>query len=414
MSGYRLSRSNSVQNAGRLLLTLLLCGTGASAQVPDEDWDFEDGYQTQMLYLHSLVNYAYDLEWQYEWERRQFAGNSLRVNTGSVSSDELLTDIDLNITQPLNEKWRFMGRFTRDGFRWQSVRDEQLFLGLERSILDASAVYLTVNPEYDKETIDVAAGYTFYRDNREQYVRVGVLAEDFDWSAKNAFAGNQDQRPIAVEWAIRLGLANNWWLYSDGEVGSGFERTFPDPTESPDLLRHDRRENKAQVRLTRAERNGKAWSAWINWYDFNELKEFRPPGFDYDYSNTVLNVAVEHTRMLGERHRLRLLAHLVDQQAESIGFNAHDYDRQDILAVVFYEYLWPMSGVTFAYLAGQPEIIYTAPDPSDNYDLDDYRDKLMLGWRYTFSEDAQIRLSISHEIAEEGFGGGAIQFQMFF
>jgi len=122
-----------LQNATCLLLTLLLCGTGASAQVPDEDWDFEDGYQTQMLYLHSLVNYAYDLEWQYEWERRQFAGNALRVNTGSVSSDELLTDVELNITQPLNEKWRFMGRFTRDGLRWRPVREEQLLLGLERS-----------------------------------------------------------------------------------------------------------------------------------------------------------------------------------------------------------------------------------------------------------------------------------------
>jgi hypothetical protein len=38
----------------------------------------------------------------------------------------------------------------------------------------------------------------------------------------------------------------------------------------------------------------------------------------------------------------------------------------------------------------------------------------MVGWRYTFSADAQIRLSISHEVAAQGFGGGAIQFQMFF
>lgn len=403
-----------MQNARLLLLALLLCSTSASAQVADDDWLFEDAYQVQMLYLHPLVNYAYDLEWQYEWERRQFAGNSLRINTGSVASDELLTDVDLNINQPLNEKWRFMGRFTRDGRRWRPVRKDQLLLGLERSILNSSAVYLTVNPEYDKEFIDLAAGYTFYRDNREQYVRIGVLVEDLDWSVKNPFDGNQEQRPIAVEWAVRLGLANNWWLFSDGAVSSGFERTFPDPITSPDVLRHDRRENTAQVRLTRAERDGNAWSAWIAWYDFNEVQEFRPPGFDYDYSTTVLNVAVEHTRRIGERHRLRLLAHYVDQQAESIGFNAHDYDRQDVLGGIFYEYLWPTSGATLAYAFGQPDIIYTAPDATDNYNLDDYRDKLILGWRYTFSEDAQIRLSISHEVAAEGFGGGAVQFQMFF
>jgi hypothetical protein len=164
-----------VANAARLLITLLLVAN-ANAQLPEDNWEFEDGYQTQMLYLHAFVNYAYDLEWQYEWERRQFVGNALRINTGSVASDELLTDIDINISQPLNDKWRFTGRFTRDGFRWQQLREEQLLVGLERSIFDSSAIYLAVNPEYNKEAIDIAAGYTFYKDNREQYVRIGVLA----------------------------------------------------------------------------------------------------------------------------------------------------------------------------------------------------------------------------------------------
>jgi hypothetical protein len=403
-----------VQTAKRLVLTLLLCGASVSAQIPDEDWEFEDGYQTQMLYLHSLVNYAYDLEWQSEWERRQLVGNSLRINTGSVASDELLTDIDLNVSQPLNAKWRFMGRFTRDGYRWQRLRDEQLLLGLERSIFDSSAVYLMVNPEYGKESIDIEAGYTYYKDDREEYVRIGLLAEDFEWDKKTELGGQQDQDAISVEWSLRLGLANNWWLYSEGKVGSGFERTFPDPTKSPDVSRHDRRENSAQLRVTRADQGGKAWSVWVNWYDFNELQEFRPAGFDYDYSNTVFDVAVEHARMIGDRHRLRLLAHYVDQQGESIGFNAHDYDRQDLLGGIFYEWLRPKSAVTLAYAFGQPDIIYTASDPNDDYKLDDYRDKVILGWRYTFSEDAQIRLSVSHEIAAQGFGGGAVQYQMFF
>jgi hypothetical protein len=403
-----------VGNAIRLLLTALLVGTGAHAQLPDEDWSFEASYQTQMLYLHSFVNYAYDLEWQYKWEQRQFVGNSLRINTGSVASDELLTDIDINISQPLTEKWRFAGRFTREGFRWQQLLKEQLLVGLERSILDSSAVYLMVNPEYNKESIDIAAGYTFYMDNREQYVRIGVLAEDFQWSTKTDSGGRQDKDPVAVEWAIRLGLGNDWWLYSDGKVGTGFERSFADATLSPEISRHDRRENTAQLRLTQAAQIGKTWSAWIRWYDFNEVQEFRLPGYDYDYSDTVINAAVEHTRLFGERHRLRLLAQFVDQQAESIGFNAHDYDRQDVLAGVFYEYLWPMSGLTLAYMAGQPDINYTAPAPRDSYELGDYRDKVMVGWRYTFSADAQIRVSISHEVAAQGFGGGAIQFQMFF
>jgi len=109
-----------------------------------------------------------------------------------------------------------------------------------------------------------------------------------------------------------------------------------------------------------------------------------------------------------------LLLHYVDKKAESRGFNEHNYDRSDVLGGAFYEYLWPNSGVMFGYAFGQPDIAFRAPDPTGNYNLDDYRDKLIIGWRYSFSEDAQIHVSLSHEVSVQGFGGGAVRFQMFF
>lgn len=391
---------------------MLLFSAGAAAQAPLIEWPFDDGYRDQMLYLHALVNYGFDLDWQADWERRQFSGNALRINTGSVSSTELLTDVDLNINESLNEKWRFMGRYTRSGLRQEPSRDELLLLGLERSILEASAVYLSVNPEFDKEFLDIAAGYTHYGADREQYVRIGVLVEDLNWDTKNAFGAKQNQRPAAVEWAVRLALPNSWWIYSEGKFGTGFERFFPDAAKSPDVVRHDRRDRFAELRLTRTGK--RMWSLWLDWYDFSEQKQYRQPGFDYDYGTTVLDVGVEHTRLIDERHRLRLLAHIVDQQSESIGFMAHDYDRRDVFAGAFYEYLRPSSGITFAYAFGKPDIVHSAPDPGDRYSLDDYRDKIIVAYRYTFSDDARILLSVSHEVSAKGFGGGAVQFQMFF
>ncbi len=397
-----------------LFLLLSACSASATAQLPDADWDFEQPYRDQMLYLHALVNYSYDLQWQFDWERRQLADNSLRVNTGSVTSDKLLTDIDLNINEGLNDRWRFQGRFTRDGLRQRPIRKEQLLLGFEGSIFESSALYVTVNPEFNKEFLDVAVGYTLYRNERQQYVRVGVLLEDMNYGTKNDLGGTTEQDSVALQWAVRLGLANDWFLYSEGEVGSGFERVYPDASASPELSRHDRRENKAQLRVSREGDDGTAWSAWVDWQDFNEVKQFRQPGFDYDYENTQLDVAVEHARIFRERHRLRLLLHYVELEASSRGFNEHDYDRKDILGGAFYEFLWPNSGATFAYAFGQPDIAYRAPDPAENYKLDDYRDKLILGWRYNFSENAQIDLSVSHEVSVQGFGGGAVRFQMFF
>ena len=396
------------------LLAFLLLATSANAQMRDANWEFEDPYKDQMLYLHALVNYSYDLQWQYDWERRQFVSNAIRVNTGSVTSKELLTDIDLNINQALNDKWRFQGSFRRNGLRQRPEREDRLLVGFERSLFENSAVYVTVNPEFNKEFIDAAVGYTFYRDDRQQYIRVGTLIEDINYETKNDLGGKTEQHPIALQWALRLGLANDWFIYSDGEVGSVFERSFPDATASPDVSHHDRQSNSAQLRVSRASDDGTAWSAWVEWYDFNEVKWFRQPGLDYDYKNTQLDFAVEHIRMLGARHRLRLLMHYVDQKAKSRGFNDHDYDRADVLGGIFYEYLWPYSGATFAYAFGQPDIDFQAPDVAESYMLDEYRDKICIGWRYSFSEDAQVHVSVSHEVSVNGFGGGAVRFQMFF
>lgn len=396
-----------------ILALALLCGS-TSAQVLSDNWEYEAPYRDEMLYLHSLVNYSHDLQWQYDWERRQLADNAFRIKTGSVTSKELLTDIDLNINQPLNDKWRFMGSFARTGMRqWPKV-EERLLLGFERSIFDSSGVYLTINPRYSKEFIDVAAGYTLYRDDREQYVRVGVLFGDWDYQTKTDTGGISEQDPVALQWLVRLALPNEWYLYSEGEVGSGYERIYPDETLSPDVSRHDQQRNTAQLRVSRATQDGTAWSAWFEWYEFNELKEFRQPGSDYDYQNTQLVFGIEHARVLRDRHRLRFLAHYVDHTAESAGFNQHTYDRSDILGGAFYEYLWPNSSATFGYGFGQPDIAYRAPDPAGDYDIDEYRDKIMVGWRYTFSDDAQIYISVAHEVSAQGFGGGAIRYQMFF
>lgn len=393
---------------------ILLLGTNATAQLPDVNWAFEDPYRDQMLYLHALVNYSYDVEWQFDWERRQLADNAIRVNTGSITSTELLTDIDLNINATLNDRWRFQGSFRRTGLRqWPNLED-RLLLGFEGSIFESSAIYLNVNPEFNKEFIDLAAGYTFYGDDRRQYVRVGALIEDINYQTKNDRGGITEKEPIAMQWLVRLALANDWYFYSEGEVGSGFERVFPDAAASPDVSRHNQRTNTAQLRVSRSAEDGTVWSAWLEWYDFNEVMEFTQPRFDYQYKNTQVTISAEHIRVLRDRHRLRLLVNYVDQTAESRGFNEHDYGRTDVLGGAFYEYLFPNSGATFAYAFGQPDIAFRAPDRADNFNLDDYRDKLIVGWRYNFANDAQILVSVSHEVSARGFGGGAVRFQMFF
>lgn len=394
-------------------LTFLLLAQSAIAQLPDPTWEFEDGVDDDMLYMHPLVNYAHDLYWQLEWERRLLADNSMRLNVGSISATQLLTTAALNVNEDLNDKWRFQARGFRNETRHRPNRDDQFFVGLERAIGDVSSLFLMATPQFGKESIDVYAGYTFYRDDRQQYVRAGIYLEDAIYQDKSELGGTYEQQPVALQWAVRLGT-ESWWIFSEGRVGTGFERAFDDPAASPELSRHERRENFARLKFTSAASDEVAWSAWVDWYDFSETKLFRQPGSDYEYANEQFNLATEYIRTLRDRHRLRFLLHYVRLDAGSQGFNEHDYDRTDLLAGAFYEYLWPRNGLTVAYAFGEPDAQYTTLDETRNFSIDGYRDKVILGWRHIFSADAQILISVSQEVSAGSFGGGNLQFQMFF
>ena len=398
----------------RIYIALLFSAATARAELPQENWAFEDSYQNDLLYVHALANYSWDIEAQLAWELNQFTDNALRINTGSVSSDRLFTDIDLSLNQQLNDKWRFSGRFERDGQRRRTVTTEQLLLGFERLLLDNSAVFVTVNPEYNKSFMDVAIGYALYRDQRKQYLRVSVLLEDINFEGKNDVGGTEQQQAVSLEWLARLRLPGDWIVYSEGRVGQGFERRFDDAVASPELASQAQRNNRAELRFSRQGEDGTLWSFWGEWVDFEDERAFRTPGFDYRYANRELTLSAEHVRLLADRHRLRLVAHYVDREAESVGFNGHQFVRNDVIGGAFYEYLRVNSGISVGYALGVPDFDYAAVDPDASYADGNFSDKLIVGFRHSFSERAEVRASISHELSKRGFGGGAVQFQMFF
>jgi hypothetical protein len=205
----------------------------------------------------------------------------------------------------------------------------------------------------------VAAGYTFYRDDRQRYLRIGVLIEDLNYQTKNDRGGIAEKDPIALQWLLRLALANDWFLFSEGALGSGFERVLPAANAPPDVSRHKRRANSSHLQVSRIALGGSACSATLDWQDFVEDKQFTQPGLDYDYENTQLTIGAEHLRVLRvlhDRHQLRVLIDYVDRKARSRGFNEHDYERTDVVGGAFYEYLRANSGVTFAYALGLSDI----------------------------------------------------------
>ena len=42
----------------------LFLASAVSAELPDDPWELENGYETELLFLHALINYSFDPQWQ--------------------------------------------------------------------------------------------------------------------------------------------------------------------------------------------------------------------------------------------------------------------------------------------------------------------------------------------------------------
>lgn len=396
-----------------LLVCLLCLPIGKLlAQPAEPDWPYEDFYDNSLVNLHQLGNYAYDLEWQLDWERALLAGNGVRINTGSVTSNELATRADINLNVPMNERWRFQGHFRRDQGPDGDAEDE-LLVGVER-FFGNSSLFAQIDPQLNKENIDFFAGYTSYGDEtRTTYTRIGLLFEDIVYNDRNDAGSTTENTPIALRWALRRGT-DRWWVYSDGTVGTGYQRSFDGSATENGLVEEERRDNRARIRLAHESDTGALWSLWFDWADFNDKRTYTSPEFDYDYRRERYNLAAEHIRILGDVHRLRFLVHLLFQRADSTGFNAHSYRRDEPLGGVFYERLWSRNSLMAAAVVSAPDAEYEGSVDEAQRLPESFADKLILGWRHRFSPEAQLLVSVSHKVTGDGFGGGNVQFQMFF
>src|SRR6056297_277569 len=94
-------------------IILTVCLLFVSKILYGYDWNYDQNYQRERLYLHVVTNYAYDHRWNYKWEKNYLKSNSMRMNYGSVTTSELLTDIQLVINQEIGPGWHFKTRLNR-------------------------------------------------------------------------------------------------------------------------------------------------------------------------------------------------------------------------------------------------------------------------------------------------------------
>jgi hypothetical protein len=395
------------------LAVLFLLFFSSPVRSGEFDWKFEKHYQDGMLYLHPFVNYPYNLSWEYDWEQRQFSNHGFRLTVGSVTTDELLVDGELVINQDLGSGWRFRGRgVSREALHF-NTGVESIFMGVEKTFYKNFSIFLLVNPSFDKEETDASTGILLTNSNREKYLRLAFIPEDFVYDEKNDRGGVSSQTPYAFEWFLRYGK-EKWWIYSTGRFSTGFKREYPDKEASPELNSHQQQINNFTAKVYYLPTKISIIGFSLSYYHFDEAREFTEPQNIYTYANNLYDISLELIVPWKERNRFRLLSHYMIQNAKSREFNAHDFNRDDFLSGFFLERIFSRHIIDAAYLFSIFDWTYTGLAGQDNYSRNGYTDKLELGWTYSFAKSARIHISISHQVSIGGFGGANLQYIMFF
>ncbi len=380
---------------------------------PGDEWTFEYAYKDNFLFLHSLVNYSYDISWKYDYQRNLIRSNSLALNFSSVTTADLMTDSYLNINQSLGGGWRFKSAGQYRANRFENEEVKYLGLGFEKTIISNIGLFFLFNPTYEKEENDVSFGTLVTSENREIYFVAEVELEDFLFNEKDDFGGKYLKEPVNFKWQLRY-VFGRFTLFSNGRISTGFERTYDDIELSPELRFHSQKINSTNVTLAYNPGEELLTAVSYDHYSFSESKNYTAEEENYIYDNSINRISAECIYTFLPLNNIRILTNYIIQDAGSRGFREHDYTRKELASGIFYMRYFSEHALEAGFMMSIFDWKYVSYPDQDNYSRTDNSSKVMLAYHYTFKNNARFIFSISHEIDTEGFGGGNLQYIMFF
>jgi hypothetical protein len=389
-----------------LITTLVLCSAFAAA--PAFAQELPGGGPSPLLYLHPLANYAPDPEWTRDWERTLQKANSLRVNVGSVSTDDFLTDVELHVTEPVSSRFRALYDLKwLDGLHVET-RDTEHFLGFEFAVHRNLGLQGQAHPASRKEELDLRFGLLVHDGSREQYARVFVRWDDPLFDDKNGVGGTGEQTATSLEWVVRA-TAGPFELFSEGLYGSSGRRSYPDSTRVPDRLADSGRLDGSRTRARYLFGEPGFVELGLDHHRAESSVTPRATATALDYENELLDVALRGVWHLDPSWRARAEVHRLVQAARSTSF---DYDRSEWMPGAWVR--WSAGAVHHVEVGYMGTGYEWDGSPDSPRSESGYKQKLELAWLIEPSPDARVQLSLSHEPDPQRFGGGNVQVQLHF
>lgn len=384
-------------------------GAAAWAAAAEPDWPYTTDFGSYLLHVHPEVNYALHPEWLDAWERGRLGHGVFRGTFGSSATDELMIDAHWALNPVLAPGLRL-----RQDLVWQQRRHLphdrlDLWLGLEQRVWRQASVVVQTVPAERKEEMDLRLGGLWATDDRSRYLQVMYVREDFMHDEKDNLKGVTDTAPAAVDWLARL-KRGRWTLSTEGRWGRGFERRYPDAARSPELAAHARASHALTARVRRQADAGPLLEAsWVQAEDA-ERRAYRQATFDHDYAGWYRVLSLRAVQPVAPRWRVRGELHRLDRRAHATGWRAFSYRRHEVMPAVWGEWAWsPRRTVELGYLGTFYHWRRRDAQRPESETRDGYADKVELALIHRLAGEAAIKLSLSHELSLERFGGGSLR-----
>jgi hypothetical protein len=412
-------RAGQTAGPGRGLIPALAFALAAAAAPPvlpalasagePPAWPFTTDFDSYLLHVHPEVNYALHPDWLAVWERERLGAGSFRGVFGSSATDELLVSAQWSLNPELADGLRL-----RHDIVWQQQRHLpfdrlELWLGLEWQLWRRLAVVVQTFPAERKEEIDLRLGALWTNADRTCYAQLLYVRPDLVHDEKDRRGGRTLTAPAGVNWLLRFARAD-WSFFSEGTWGRGFARSYADSQRAPELTAHARTSRELTVRW-RWEPAPRA-AVEATWFQAEDAErkvfreDFAPGGlYDYDYAGWYRLWSARGLYPVTDRWRLRGELHRLQRRAGAEGWRAFAYRRQETMPALFAEWSWrPRRIVEFGYLGTFYDWRYAGQPARRGY-ADKVELALALGLRGTTA----LKLSLSHEVSLERFGGGSVR-----
>ncbi|MBD3392230.1 MAG: hypothetical protein GF418_09200 [Chitinivibrionales bacterium] len=407
---YQFSSMFRARMTARIIWILLAV---AAARVRAFEFPYDNLHHRTLHFLHPFANYEMLPSWQRLMEDSLFAASMIRLNYGSVTLKEMMTDIDVRINQELDHGFWFFFRHHTYQTHHLDLDEQSNFVGIEKYILGPLSAFLHADFMREKEFADIQVGVSVADSSRCRYVRLAVRFEDFMYDFKNELGGNVLQDPLALVWHVNYGFGPVK-LFSEGSWTRGFRREYADSIRSPDMSYHRQRHGNALVRLMYALSSWSSVQAELFHYRFSERKRFHDALLSYRFDNALYHAGATWAFTLRDIHLFRLGPRLVFNHARAGGYRDYTYDRREVMPVAAYDLLWKKNSFGLSYYGTAYRWDWDARDTLPSIDKDGYTAKGMFTYGRQLWEHAHVRGSYSHVLDVPGFNGWNVQYIMTF